>query len=103
MIKRDFYLNQLIAKKNSSKVKIITGLRRSGKSYLLTRLYKDYLLNHGIAQNQIIIVEMDDEKNDDLLVKGNLRKYYEGEAEVLGTFNGWRVWMQHRAKMVDQN
>ena len=80
MIKRDFYLNQLIAKKNSSKVKIITGLRRSGKSYLLTRLYKDYLLNHGVAQNQIIIVEMDDEKNDDLLVKGNLRKYIESIA-----------------------
>ncbi len=80
MIKRDFYLNQLIAKKNSSKIKIITGLRRSGKSYLLTRIYKDYLLNQGVNQNQIIIVEMDDEKNDDLLAKGNLRKYIESIA-----------------------
>jgi len=71
-IKRDFYLNQLIRKKDSSKIKIITGLRRSGKSYLLTTLYKNYLLNNGINKDQIIIIEFDDEKNDSLLEKGKL-------------------------------
>lgn len=80
MIKRDYYLNQLIEKRHSSKVKIITGLRRSGKSFLLTKLYKDYLLNSGINDDQIIIVELDDEKNDKLLLKGELRNYIESVA-----------------------
>lgn len=71
-IKRDFYLNQLIRKKDSSKIKIITGLRRSGKSYLLTTLYKKYLLSSGVNEDQIIIFEFDDEKNEDLLEKGKL-------------------------------
>lgn len=80
MIKRDFYLNQLIAKKQSSKVKIITGLRRAGKSYLLSHLYKDYLLKTGVKENEIIIIELDDEKNDELLKKDKLREYVEQTA-----------------------
>lgn len=77
MIKRDFYLQQLISKRHSSKVKIITGLWRSGKSYLLSKIYKQYLLEQGINEEQIIIVELDDEANDKLLRKGNLREYIE--------------------------
>ena len=80
MIKRDFYLNQLISKRHSSKIKIITGLRRSGKSYLLTKIYKNYLLENGVNKDQIVIVELDDEINDELLIKGNLRKYIEEKA-----------------------
>ncbi len=80
MIQRDYYLNQLILKRHSSKIKIITGLRRSGKSYLLTKLYKDYLLNDGVKENQIIIIELDDEKNDALLEKNKLREYVESIA-----------------------
>jgi len=74
MINRDFYLNQLIVKRRSSK---ITGLRRSGKSYLLSKLYKNYLLNSGVDEKQIVIVELDDEVNDALLEKGKLREYIE--------------------------
>ena len=77
MIERNFYLNQLISKRHSSKVKIITGLRRSGKSYLLSRLYKKYLLEQGVKEKQIILIELDDERNDELLEKGKLRKYVE--------------------------
>ncbi|TAH57176.1 MAG: ATP-binding protein, partial [Bacillota bacterium] len=43
MIKRDFYINKLINSKGNGKVKVITGLRRCGKSYLLFKLYKEYL------------------------------------------------------------
>ena len=48
IINRDLYLNKLIRKKDNGSIKIITGLRRSGKSYLLNNLYYDYLLNEGI-------------------------------------------------------
>ena len=77
MIKRDYYLKQLIEKRHSSKIKIITGLRRSGKSYLLSEIYKQYLMNDGVNSEQIIIIELDDEKNDCLLEKGKLRTYIE--------------------------
>jgi len=82
-IKRDFYLNQLIRKKDTSKVKIVTGLRRSGKSYLLTKLYRKYLLANGVLPEQIIIVELDDERNDSLLTKGNLVQAIEEKASDL--------------------
>ena len=62
IINRDFYLNQLIERKDTSKIKIITGLRRCGKSFLLSKLYKSYLLKQHILKDQIIIVELDDEK-----------------------------------------
>ena len=80
LINRDSYLNQLIEKRDSSKIKIVTGLRRCGKSFLLSILYKEYLIKQNIQENQIIIVELDDEKNDPLLQKGALRTYIENIA-----------------------
>ena len=53
-IKRDRYLNKLIAKKNNGLIKVITGIRRSGKSYLLFELYYKYLLSIGITENHIV-------------------------------------------------
>ena len=49
-IKRDRYLNLLISKKHNGLIKVITGMRRCGKSYLLFTLFKDYLLSEGIAK-----------------------------------------------------
>ena len=62
MIKRDLYLNKLIAKKDNGMIKIITGIRRCGKSYLLFNLYYDYLLSIGIKDEQIIKIQLDDVK-----------------------------------------
>lgn len=62
-IKRDFYLNKLISKKNNGSVKIITGLRRSGKSYLMNNLFYNYLIEQGISKNNIIKLALDDDKN----------------------------------------
>ncbi|MDW2933367.1 ATP-binding protein, partial [Mesomycoplasma ovipneumoniae] len=59
VIKRDFYLNQIIDKKENDRIKIITGIRRCGKSYLLFNLYRDYLLSSGIKENQIITIALD--------------------------------------------
>ena len=66
---RDYYLKQFI-KKHSSKVKIVTGLRKSGKSYLLGVIFKQHLIEKGVKEEQIIYVELEDEKNDSLLEKG---------------------------------
>ncbi len=59
-IKRDRYLNRLISKKNNGLIKVITGIRRSGKSYLLFNLYYDYLISTGVAEENIITIPLDD-------------------------------------------
>ncbi|MBR4985573.1 MAG: ATP-binding protein [Proteobacteria bacterium] len=59
MLPRTQYLNKLIQKKDNGRVKIITGLRRSGKSVLLFHLYKAYLLETGISSSQIIELSLD--------------------------------------------
>ena len=59
MFARKQYLNQLIAKRDNGRVKIITGMRRSGKSVLLFELYKNYLISEGIDENHIIMLALD--------------------------------------------
>ena len=63
IIERKQYLDELIKKKDNGRVKIITGIRRCGKSYLLFELYKNYLLKNGIAENQIIEIALDNIEN----------------------------------------
>ena len=63
-ISRDKYVKQLAAKSWNDKVKIITGIRRCGKSYLLNTLYRDYLLENGVVANQIISIDL--EKKSDI-------------------------------------
>ena len=53
-IKRDRYLNLLISKQHNGLIKVITGMRRCGKSYLLFNLFKDYLLSEGIEESHIM-------------------------------------------------
>ena len=50
---RKQYMDQLIRKKDNGRIKVITGLRRSGKSYLLFTLYRQYLLDNGVGEDQI--------------------------------------------------
>lgn len=77
-IKRDKYLNELIEKKNNKMIKVITGLRRSGKSYLLNNLYKNYLIKNGIEESQIISFAFD--KMEDVM---KLDKYLKEEETIL--------------------
>ena len=63
-IKRDLYLNRLINKKENGLVKIITGIRRCGKSYLLDPLFKNYLISEGIDESHIIKLELDRIENE---------------------------------------
>lgn len=58
-IKRDSYLKQLIDYAWDGQVKVITGVRRCGKSYLLRTLYKNHLLENGVKEDHIIVIELD--------------------------------------------
>ena len=55
-IKRDNYLKQLISNQQNGLIKIITGIRRCGKSYLLFKMFKRYLLNEGVSPDHIITI-----------------------------------------------
>ena len=61
-IKRDVYLQSLIDRKENGLVKVITGIRGCGKSYLLFRLYHDFLISQGVAEAQIIQISLDDDR-----------------------------------------
>ncbi len=74
-IKRDYYLQKLIDRKNNHLIKIITGIRRCGKSYLLNHLFKNYLLDNGVDNDHVIMVALDDDMNSDLLDTKKLREY----------------------------
>ena len=58
-IKRDRYLQQLISYMWDGQVKVITGIRRCGKSYLLRTLFRNYLLSTGVGEDQIITIALD--------------------------------------------
>ena len=63
MIERNQYLSKLISVKNNGFPKIITGIRRCGKSYLLKEIFKKHLIETGVSENQIIIIDLDEIKN----------------------------------------
>lgn len=75
MIERKYYLNQLINQKDKDIVKVITGIRRCGKSVLLFDLFYDYLLKSGIELSHIIKIQLDFNKNKNLRNADNLYKY----------------------------
>ena len=62
-IKRDYYLNKLIAKKHNGLIKVVTGIRRCGKSYLLFSLFKKHLLESGTNKSHIIEIAFDSFEN----------------------------------------
>lgn len=59
VIQRDIYLNKIISKKHNGLIKVVTGVRRCGKSYLLFHLFKDYLLSEGVDKKHIIEIAFD--------------------------------------------
>ena len=62
-IKRDYYLKEIIDRMDNGLIKVITGIRRCGKSYLLNTIFKDYLLKQGIDKEHIIQLSLDENKN----------------------------------------
>lgn len=81
-IERNTYLKQLISYRFDGLVKVITGIRRCGKSYLLKNIYKNYLIQNGIQNEQIIMIELDLAKDirfrNPLLLSSYVRERVEG-------------------------
>ncbi len=62
-IKRDKYLNDLIDRMHNGMIKVVTGIRRCGKSYLLFNIFRRYLLEQGVPASHLIMIELDQRKN----------------------------------------
>lgn len=63
IVSRSKYIDQLVRSKGNGLIKIVTGLRRSGKSFLLKKLFRQHLLNERVAEDHIIIIDMESRKN----------------------------------------
>lgn len=74
-IKRDIYLDRLIRCEKNGLIKIVTGVRRCGKSYLLFNLFHNYLLEKGVREDHIIEIALDDRSNKELRDPDNMLKY----------------------------
>ena len=74
-IKRDIYLDWLIRREKNGLIKIVTGVRRCGKSYLLFNLFHSYLLDKGVKEDHIIEIALDDRSNKELRDPDNMLDY----------------------------
>ena len=80
-IQRDYYLDELKSRENNGLIKIITGLRRSGKTYLLFNLFYKYLLSKGVEKSHIIDIALDDRINKELRDPDNMLSYIKEKIE----------------------
>lgn len=75
VIKRDIYLNRLIERRENGMIKVVTGIRRCGKSFLLFKLYYEYLIQSGVDSSRIIQIPLDDDDFDELRESKKLSSY----------------------------
>lgn len=79
IIKRDEYLKRIIDRKENGLIKVITGIRRCGKSFLLFNLFYDYLIQSGVKEEQIIRIALDDNTFEKYRDSDELSKYIRGK------------------------
>lgn len=89
-IKRDLYLNRLIERRENGLIKVVTGIRRCGKSYLLFKLYYEYLLAAGVAPERIITIPLDDDDYTELHDSKKLSAYIKARLSPEGQ---WYVFL----------
>lgn len=77
-IRRDLYLNRLIERRGNGMIKVVTGIRRCGKSYLLFKLYYQYLIDSGVDSSRIIMIPLDDDDYEELHDSKKLSAYIKG-------------------------
>ena len=95
MIERNQYLSKLISAKNNGFPKIITGIRRCGKSYLLKEIFNKHLIETGVSENQIIIIDLDALKNAKYRILTVIQKLFLFENSI--------EFYENRALMIDAN
>lgn len=100
-IKRDFYLNQLIAGRHNGLIKIVTGIRRCGKSFLLFNLFDEYLRADGVAHDHIIKVALDDRHFASLRDPDELLAYVDAHISPDGQYYLFLDEVQMVAEFVD--
>ena len=87
MIRREKYLQLLIANRDNGFPKIITGIRRCGKSFLMKEIFREYLLSDGMKEDDILILELDDDRNiryrDPLYLGEYVREYCKGRSKCV--------------------
>lgn len=86
IVNRSTYIDQLIRSKGNGLIKIITGLRRSGKSFLLKKLFRQHLLDDGIKEDHIIIIDMESRKNKPFKDPDYLLDWVEKEMKDADTY-----------------
>lgn len=79
MIERASYLNKLIAKRHNGRIKIVTGIRRCGKSFLLSKIYADWLHTQGVNDDHIIVINLEDRRNKQLRDPDALLAYIDSQ------------------------
>lgn len=84
IIKRDYYLNQLIESQGNGLVKIVTGGRRCGKSFLLFNLFRNYLLDSGVSEDHIVGLSLDDRRSSPLRDPDRLLDYIDSKVRTDG-------------------
>lgn len=78
-IKRDLYLKRLLNSRNNGMIKVITGMRRSGKSYLLFNMFADALTSEGVPPDHIVKINLEDRRNSRLRDPDNLLEYIDAQ------------------------
>ena len=89
-IRRDLYLNRLIERRENGMIKVVTGIRRCGKSYLLFKLYYQYLIESGVEASRIITIPLDDDDFEELHDSKKLSAYIK---ERITDNNMWYVFL----------
>ena len=79
IIERNDYLNKIIARKENGLIKVITGIRRCGKSYILNNIFYNYLIDNGIKDDHIIKLALDREENIQYHDPKKLSKYIQSQ------------------------
>ena len=84
LIRRDWYLQKLVDRMGNGQIKVITGVRRCGKSFLVFNLFRDYLREQGIPDDHVIEIALDDDDNEALRDVGNLSRHIKEQLAAAG-------------------